>query len=238
MAVFPIEPTPLIIPSASNCLLWMRPSDTRSSNITASAGRLSAIKNLANNRTLINNGVTANQPSTGVETINGLNAIGFDNDNNRWLVTGLPATMSNFTFFTVVQQVVSASQGMVLAGASAVQIMRMSASNLGYSSTDGTTAISLTAGASVLTAPAIFAITGNATTSTRNLYKNSPTIGATGAYDGGIVPSFFGTSAAGSGNGRGGFKMGETIMYKSVLSADEITRIMRYLANEWGVILT
>jgi len=232
------EPVPLIIPSASNCLLWIRPQDTRAENMTSSADRLSSIKNLANNRFLINNGVTANQPSTGVETINGLNAIGFDNDNNRWLVTGLPATMSNFTFFTVVQQVVSASQGMVLAGASAVQIMRMSASNLGYSSTDGTTSLSLAAGTSVLTAPAIFAITANVATSTRNLYKNSSTIGATGAYDGSVTPSLFGAAAAGSGNARGGFKMGETIMYKSVLSADEITRIMRYLANQSGVILT
>jgi hypothetical protein len=193
---------------------------------------------LANNRILINNTVTANQPSTGVETINGLNAIGFDNDNNRWLVTGLPATMTNFTFFTVVQQVVSASQGMVLAGASAVQIMRMSASNLGYSSTDGTTALTLAAGTSVFTAPAIFAITANVATSTRNLYKNSPTIGATGAYDGSVIPNFFGSAVSGSGNARGGFKMGETIMYNKVLSADEITRIMRYLANQLGVILT
>ena len=232
------ERVPLIIASASNCLLWMRPQDVTAENMTFSGGRLAAIKNLANNRTLINNTVTANQPSTGVETINGLNAIGFDNDNNRWLLTGLPASMTNFTFFTVVQQVVSASQGMVLAGASAVQIMRMTTSNLGYSCTDGTTAISLAAGASVLTAPAIFAITANVATSTRNLYKNSPTIGATGAYDGSVIPSFFGTAAAGSGNARGGFKMGETIMYKSVLSADEITRIMRYLSDKSGVILT
>jgi hypothetical protein len=232
------EPVPLIIPSASNCLLWMRPQDTGAENMTFSGGRLSAIKNLANNRTLINNTVTANQPSTGVETINGLNAIGFDNDNNRWLVTGLPASMTNFTFFTVVQQVVSATQGLVFAGSSSVQTIRMTVGNTGFNTNDGTTALTLTAGASVLTAPAIFAITGNATTLTRNLYKNSATIGTTGAYDGGIVPAFFGSAAAGSGNARGGFKMGETIMYKSVLSAGEITTIMRYLANQWGVILT
>ena len=232
------EPVPLIIPSASNCLLWIRPQDTRAENMTSSADRLSSIKNLANNRFLINNGVTANQPSTGVETINGLNAIGFDNDNNRWLTTGLPATMTNFTFFTVVQQVVSGTQGLVLSGGGTVQIMRMSLTNLGYSSNDGTTTITLAAGTSVLTAPAIFAITGNVATSTRNLYKNSPTIGATGAYDGGMIPNFFGTGAVGSGNARGGFKMGETIMYNKALSADEITRIMQYLSNQSGVILT
>jgi hypothetical protein len=232
------EPVPLIIPSASNCLLWMRPQDVRAENMTFSGGRLSAIKNLANDRNLISNGVTANQPSTGAVTINGLNAIGFDNDNNRWLTTGLPATMTNFTFFTVVQQVVSGTQGLVLSGGGTVQIMRMSLTNLGYSSNDGTTTITLAAGTSVLTAPAIFAITGNVATSTRNLYKNSPTIGATGAYDGGMIPNFFGTGAVGSGNARGGFKMGETIMYNKALSADEITRIMQYLSNQSGVILT
>jgi hypothetical protein len=216
----------------------MRPDDTRSSNITSSAGRLSAIKNLANNRNLISNGVTANQPSTGAVTINGLNAIGFDNDNNRWLTTGLPAAMTNFTCFTVVQQVVSGIEGRVLGGASGIHAIRMTPNNLGYTSTDGTTLITLAAGTSVLTAPAIFAITGNATTLIRNLYKNSATIGATGAYDGGIVPSFFGTGSASSGSAKGGFKMGETIIYKSVLSADEITTIMQYLSNRSGVILT
>jgi hypothetical protein len=146
--------------------------------------------------------------------------------------------MTNFTFFTVVQQVVSATQGLVFAGASSVQTIRMTVGNTGFNTNDGTTALTLTAGASVLTAPAIFAITGNATTLTRNLYKNSATIGTTGAYDGGIVPTFFGSAVASSGNARGGFKMGETIMYKSVLSADEITRIMRYLSDKSGVILT
>jgi len=216
--------------------LWMRPRDTRPSNITSSAGRLSAIKNLANNRNLISNGVTANQPSTGAVTINGLNALGFDNDNNRWLATGLPATMTNFTFFTVAQRVGS-SQGIVLGGASTISIIRFTANSLGFNSDDGTSTLTLASGTSVLTAPAIFAITGNAATSTRNLYKNSATIGTTGAYDGNITPSFFGTAAASSGSARG-FNMGETIMYNKVLSSDEIIRIMRYLANESGVILT
>jgi len=233
------QKTPLVIqPNCSNCLLWMRPQDVNAENMTFSGGRLAAIKNLANNRILINNTVTANQPSTGVETINGLNAIGFDNDNNRWLLTGLPASITNFTVFLVVQQLVSATQGIVLGGSTSVQVVRMSTTNLGYNSTDGTTGITLAAGASVLTAPAIFAITGNVATSTRNLYKNSATIGATGAYDGAIAPGGFGTATASSGSARGGFKLGETIVYKSVLSADEITTIMRYLANQWGVILT
>ena len=238
MAVFSIQPTPLTIDSCSNCILWMRPDLVNSDNMTFSANRLSAIKNLANNRVLINNGTTANQPSTGLATINGLNAIGFDNDNNRWLNIGIPTTLTNFTIFVVVQQAVSATQGMVFAGGSAIQVMRMSLNNQGYSSTDGTTGLTLSTGVSVLTAPAIFAITANASTSTRNLYKNSATIGATGSYDGSVTATFLGTATAGSGNARGGFNLGETIIYNKALSDAEITTIMQYLSNRSGVILT
>jgi hypothetical protein len=141
--------------------------------------------------------------------------------------------MTNFTFFTVVQKVVA--QGSILGGASIILTMRMTANNLGFTSDDGTSTLTLASGTSVVTAPAIFAITGNAATSTRNLYKNSATIGISGAYDGNITPNFFGAALGGA---RGGFNMGETIIYKSVLSADEIATIMRYLANKWGVILT
>lgn len=238
MAVFPIQPTPLTIASASNCILWMRPDDTSSDNMTFSANRLSAIKNLANNRFLINNGTTANQPSTGLVTINGLNALGFDNDNNRWLNLGIPTTLTNFTIFVVVQQAVSATQGMVFAGGSTNQIMRMSSSNTGFNSNDGTTALTLTAGVSVLTAPAIFAVTANASTLIRNLYKNSATIAVTGAYDGSVLATLFGAATAGTGNARGGFNLGETIIYNKALSAAEITEIMQFLSNRSGVILT
>ena len=232
------QPTPLIIPSCSNCILWMRPDITTSDNMTFSANRLSAIKNLANNRFLINNGTTANQPSTGLVTIGGLNALGFDNDNNRWLNLGIPATSTNFTIFVVVQQAVSASQGIVFGGGATNQVIRMSSTNLGYSSTDGTTGLSITTGVSVLTAPAIFAITANASTSTRNLYKNSATIAVTGAYDGSVTATLFGAATPGTGSARGGFNLGETIIYNKALSAAEITTIMQYLANKSGVILT
>jgi len=238
MAVFPIQPTPLTIASASNCILWMRPDDTSSDNMTFSANRLSAIKNLANNRFLINNGTTANQPSTGLVTINGLNALGFDNDNNRWLNLGIPASLTNFTIFVVVQQAVSGSQGMVFGGTNTSQVMRMAGNNLGYNSYDTTTSISLSTGVSVLTAPAIFAITANVSTSTRNLYKNSATIAVTGAYDGSISATYFGAATAGTGNARGGFNLGETIIYNKALSAAEITEIMQFLSNRSGVILT
>lgn len=234
----PTQLTPLTIDSCSNCILWMRPDIITSDNMTFSANRLSAIKNLANNRVLISNGTTANQPSTGLVTINGLNALGFENDNNRWLTTGIPASLTNFTVFAVVQQVVSGTQGVVFGGGASNQIIRMTTGNTGFNSFDGTLGLSLTAGVSVLTAPAIFAVTANVSTSTRNLYKNSATIGATGAYDGSVSATLFGASTAGSGSARGGFNLGETIIYNKALSAAEITAIMQFLSNRSGVILT
>ena len=113
----------------------------------------------------------------------------------------------------------------------------MASNNLGYTSSDGPTVLTLNSGDSVLTAPAIFAVTANVATSTRNLYKNSATIGVTGVYDGSVAATFFGTGVAVSGSARGGFNLGETIIYNKVLSAAEITTIMQYLANKSGVIL-
>ena len=235
MAVFPTEPKPLIIPSASNCILWMRPQDTRASNMTTSGGRLSAIKNLANNRILINQTTAARQPASGVVTINGLNALQYDNDNNRWLSTNM-TTLTNLTIFVVVEQFVADVQAHVFAGNGTEQTIRLG-SNTGFTSNDGSTALALTGGTSIITAPAIFALRADASLLTRNLYKNSATSGTSGVYDGIMGARFFGTNSNAAGGARGGFKQGETIIYNKALSDSEIITIMRYLANQWGVIL-
>jgi len=235
MAIFPINPVPLTIASASNCLFWIRPQDTSASNMTFSGGRLSAIKNLANNRILCSNGVTANQPSTGVATIGELNALGFDNDNNRWLGTGLTGLLTSFTFFCVFQKTIIDSVGII----TSCGTIRPTFNNLGFNAGDGATFLTCATGVSVVTAPAVFAVTCDLSTLTRNGYKNSPTITATAAYNGSFSnPNYLGTVSAVSGSGRGGFNLGETIIYNKALSADEITKIIRYLANSSGVILT
>ena len=213
----------------------MRPQDTTPDNMTFSDNRLSAIKNLANNRILIRNTVLANQPGTGVATINGLNAISFDNDNSRWLLTGIPGNLASFTAFFVVQKTFSASVGTVLGGGGTT-LVRFNTVEASFLTGDGTTQLTISTGASMFTAPAIIAVVAIAGSSTRNVYKNSLTVGATGAYDGGITPALFGTNNTGSGVG--GFNLGETVIYNTSLSTDEITRIMRYLADKSGVILT
>jgi hypothetical protein len=236
MAVSPLEPTPLAIPSASNCILWMRPQDTRSSNMTTSAGRLSAIKNLANNRILINQTTAAYQPASGVATINGLNALQYDNDNNRRLSTNI-TNQANLTIFTVIQQFVIGVQAHVFAGTGTEQTIRL-ASNTGFTCNDGSTALSLVGDTSILTQPAILAVRANASLLTRNLYKNSATAGTSGVYDGNIGAQLFGANSTAASGARGGFNQGETIIYNKALSDSEIITIMRYLANQSGVILT
>lgn len=234
MAIFPIEPTPMTVPG---CVLWMRPQNTQASNMTASGNRLSAIKNLVNNRLLIQNPVSANQPSSGVETINGLNAIGFDSDNNRWLTTGLPATLTNISIFTVLQQVTSVTQGTVFAGTSTYQSIRMTNNNLGFSSNDSITTLTINTGTSALSAPIIAGVVANAAGATRSIYKNSVTAGASGAYSGNLGSLYFGTTSAVSGSARGGYKQGETIIYNRALSAAEISKVVNYLSNQSGVIV-
>ena len=235
MATSLTEPTPLIIPSCSNCILWIRPQNTEESNMTTSGGRLSAIKNLANNRILINQTNAARQPASGVATIKGLNALQYDNDNNRWLSTNI-TTLTNLTIFVVVEQFVAGVQAHVFAGNGAEQTIRLG-SDTGFTSNDGSTALGLTGGTSIITAPAILALRADASLLTRNLYKNSATPGTSGVYDGIMGARFFGTNSNAAGGARGGFKQGETIIYNKALSDSEILTIMRYLANEWGVIL-
>lgn len=235
MAIFPIQPTPMIIPG---CVLWMRPDDTSSSNMTVSSNRLSAIKNLANNRILISNGTTANQPSSGLATINGLNAIQFDNDLNRWLTTGLSTTLTNLTIFLVAQKFISNSGGLVLCGPGAEQSIRFAGVVTNILSTDNTTTITATSASSFVTTPSIIGLVCNASTLTRAIYINSTTINATGVYDGTIGTQFFGTNAASSGSARGGYNQGETVIYNRVLTTSEIATIINYLSNKWGIDLT
>jgi hypothetical protein len=236
MALFTKESTPLTI---SGCIVWMVPSDTRSTNITASGGRLSAIKNLANNRSLINNTVSANQPATGTQTINGLNSIYFDNDNNRWLNTNLSVVIryGTQTMFTVVQAKDSGYSGLVYSGDAGEQSIRLQTDNTAFNSSDGTIGLTFSGGASYYNAPAILGIVANSNNSTRLLYKNSDTAGVSGTYDGSLGCYYFGTNSPISGFARGGFKLGETIIYNKALSANEITIIVRYLARKWGTIL-
>jgi hypothetical protein len=204
--------------------------------MTTSAGRLSAIKNLANNRILINQVTAAYQPASGVATINGLNALQYDNDNNRRLSTNI-TNQANLTIFSVIQQFVTGVQAHVIAGTGAEQTMRLASDN-GFTCNDGSTALALTGGTSILTAPAILAVRANASLLTRNLYKNSATAGTSGVYDGLIGTQFFGANGSGASGARGGFNQGETIIYNKALSDSEVLTIMRYLANQWGVILT
>jgi hypothetical protein len=206
--------------------------------MTSSGGRLSAIKNLANNPALINNAVLANQPAIGTQLINGLNSIYFDNDDNRWLTTGLNIRTGSQTIFAVVQQVNSGTAGLVYAGDAAEQTIRVSSTNLGFTSNDNASTITLASGTSILTSPAILGIVANSSNSTRSLYKNSDTAGASGGFDGTLGCAYFGANAAASGLARGGFKLGETVIYNRVLPASDITKIVRYLAGRWGVILT
>jgi hypothetical protein len=221
---------PLIIPG---CSLWMKAKDTSSSNMTVSGGRVASIRNLAGG--YITQGTAAAQPAN-TSFINGFPALSFDADSNRWLNTNIAATLTNCTIFCVVQQEVAASQGMVIGGAGAAQTIRMTGNNLGYTSNDLTTTLTLSSGSSVLTEPAIFAVTCDATGSARSLYKNSVTAGTTGAYDGTISPQYIGGGGV-LGAARGGFKLGEMVIFNRQTPADDLLTMLRYLSNDWGIAL-
>lgn len=233
MTIFPQTQVPLIV---SGCLLWLKADDQSSASMTASSGRVSALRNFAS-RTAITQATGAAQPSNTV-TIKGLPALGFDNDNERYLNTNIPSTLGNATIFVVVQQAVSGVQGMVTGTGGSTQSIRMANNNLGYTCLDGTTVITLASGTSVLTSPAIFAVTCDVAGSTRNLYKNSTTVGATGAYDGSIGTLYLGTASSGAGQSRGGFNLGEMAIYNKVLNSTELAQVFSYLGNKWGIAIS
>jgi len=226
-----ITQVPLTIPS---CKLWMIGNDLSQSNMTESAGRVSSIRNLASNAPITQ--VTgANQPAN-TGTINGLSAISFDNDNARLFNTNIPA-YTNTTIICVAMVSVLNTQGIVVGGTTSTrQTMRfnLDASN-GFTCGDATSVVTYAPGGNSLNVPKILCVTADVPTTTRNLYQNSfSAVATTGSYNGTLGATLLGASGD-SSNSRGGFYLGEAIVYNRVLSSTELATVFVYLSNKWGI---
>lgn len=202
--------------------------------ITRSGGRVSVMRNRVNVSANATQPTSSAQPASGV-TINGKNAIFFDNDNNRFLNSNIGSSLTNATIFVVVQQVVSGALGHIIAGTGANQTIRVASGNLGFTSNDGTTTITNSAGPSLLTTPAILALTCDAGGSSRASYLSSLTAQQTGSYDGTIGSQFFGTISSVAGNARGGYSQGESIIANRVYTKQEIALTNFILSRMWGI---
>ena len=84
---------------------WHNAADNSSSSIVSSGGAVSSWLDQSGGGNHLTQGVGANQPATGVETLNGLNLIAFDGDNDYMQETGTSniadVILSDHTIFLV-----------------------------------------------------------------------------------------------------------------------------------------
>ena len=235
MSTFPITLLPTTIPGLHT---WIDFADT--STITATGNAVSAVRNKANSQITLTQPNAINQPISGVRTINGLNVIDFDGINDFMQFSTNKVVSEPFTLFTLAQ--VDGAAGQTIMGSQT-------------SATAGQWTLIKNGGFAIFQ-PYAFG-SGGAASGGVHTYNSSPNIhtvslanGQTikyqlnnGAISADVVLSGYDNAVAtalciGASTGASAFldgAIGEIIVYGSVLSTTDITRVNRYLANKWAL---
>lgn len=236
MSLFPITKFPL---TKSSLILWLNSKDN--STITSSGGLVSLWRDksgIGNDAAQVTIG---SQPSIGVNTLGGFPAISFSGS-SRFLsgtlsgFSGLP-----YSIFTVGQRRSSGIYNYFFSNNQTVSV------NLGwrtdtvlYHQTFGggnNTASAIATSAYTTPTPVIIA--GTQSASTRTLYFNSSTAAVNEAYTNtNTGMTQYALGYFGSGGGYANIDLGEVLVFNRVLSASEITEIIRYLSKEWGITIS
>jgi hypothetical protein len=235
MAIFPVQKTPSII---SGCRLWLDAS--QASTITSAGGSVSAWADMSGRKFDLSQGTGVNQPDTGVETINGLPAVGFDS-NEYLLNSSWGNAQQRFTYFVVAKVASAPSTNfptMLAVGPSTPVLgsifSRFGASNQNDSFIyDGS---SFEPGCRIpgfaTNTPYVFsfAYDGSTVTATRSTSSNSQSRSIT-------IANGVGNIIIGTPSGGPKMSVGEVIFYERFLTAAEKTAILRYLGNKWGLVV-
>ena len=238
-----VTQVPLTIPS---CVGWMDAADTSTSNITSSGGAVSQIANKANSQIPFVQAAGADQPTTGIRTINGLNALDFDGSTEYLSANGLAGL---FTGSDKSMTVFSVCQSDAPSGGTQQSIW-----GLGYSSTtnpimyqyylSSTNGITRRddAGTIVTISPAIISgVNVNAIVfsgTTVSSYTNATTNASGSAMDvGNITVDRFAIGALLRPTAGQFFNgvISEVIIYNTALTDEQRISIQRYLGNKWGI---
>jgi len=209
----------------SNCAVWLDFSDT--ATITdAGAGAVSAVTNKANGSNNATQGTGGARPTTGIRTINSLNALDFDAGDSLNLATNI-ARGSGYTVFAVgefdavnIFQILfggsTGSFGFRVDNVARPQILR----------TGQATILTYTSPTVSAATPTILA--ARTVSSSNQIYLNggSP---ATNTTD----PAYS-ADAGQIGSGVNG-GIGEVIVYTGVLNASDMNLVGEYLEAKWGV---
>jgi len=215
--------------------LWLEASDI--STIINSGGFVSGWKDKSKNGNNVAQTTGANQPTTGIETINGVNALKFDGINDfllRATFTGGALSQPN-TIFVVWEQLGNASGlGKLIDGGIGTNrhVLQVDA-NEGWQVFAGLVVIIAVAVPQDI--PFIRSVFFNTTSSEG--YLNG-TLEFTG---GDVGPqSLNGLTIGARFDGTGLFekKVGEIIIYNRLLSTPERTTVERYLSSKWGIALS
>ena len=220
----------------SSMALWLDASDDRT--ITESGGAVSQCDDKSGNGLDLYQGVGARQPTTGVETIGGLNALGFNATDDELLyntTTSLLTQGSNVhVFFVADVPATGASFAELIKHTSATGFMitRQGSSDVLYLRVDSDTtfnsAISSSAGY-FDGAPHVF-YANILSNNTRSIWKDG-VVDVSQSWSG----NTFATTAKIDDFGKCSDEMGELIVINGSLTDENRQKIEGYLAHKWGL---
>jgi hypothetical protein len=204
----------------AGCWMWFDASNAGS--ITASSGAVSQWSDLSGNARHVTQGTGSLQPVTGSRTINGLNAISF-NDASEDALSRAGATPSDATVIGVIQYDITGAGSSMWYGYDNIAVFQSSGAYAAYVAGYHT-------GGTVDTAAHVWIATFTASGA---LYIDSPSsTTATGLQASSNASTSLGRQSGG-GNAFDGL-MGEVIVYDSALNQANRTLVYDYLKAKWG----
>ena len=238
--------SPLDLPG---CRLWLDAADESTIDDTANPGRVAAWDDKAQFSFDVNQGTLNEQPSTGVETIGGLNALGFDgisrNDNMVNPAVQLTTVQDpGWSWFAVVRLDVNDSNGRTIYNSDATfpdvaGLVGIKQSRVGTASGGGGATMytdDTDQDAFVVGAPFIARSERNTVTDTIEMFVDGVSNGSTATPNGdptvGAFPFQVGMKRL-TGFFRG--PIGEIVCYAPTLSPEDTVQLENYLSSKWGI---
>lgn len=213
--------------------LWLDASDT--ATITASSGSVSQWDDKSGNGRHVSQATAANQPTTGVDTLNGLNVLSFAFDSlvsASFQVAQPFTTIFVFRTSSAAQQAFSILMDGARLGSGGRAIVFANASNIGnVSSMDAGTRVDT--GALTTSTSYAWATTFNGASSSTRRGGVASTInpGTSGIASGVQISSAVVSTVSFTGT------IAEVIVVGSTLTAQQMTDLATYISEKWGVTL-
>jgi len=224
-----ITQTPIVLPGN---ILWLDAADT--SSVTSVSGSVSFWRDKSGRGNNAIQANAANQPSIGVNTINGLPTIAF-NGSSKSMAGNLVGFAGNpYTIFVVGQRRSSADFNYLFSTSTTAVNLGWRTSSVIYHQIF-TGAINTVSAINVpsYTSPEPVILAGTQSSNTRNTYLNSLSSNVTNtlANDNGAAVQF----SLGLFNVYANIDLSEVLVWDRVLSVPQMNLVTYYLSNKWGI---